>query len=266
VFLVAQPAKARYRHLMEFGRFVRQAGQAVLGIILPARCLSCDANVDAPGQLCPVCFGATTFVTDPCCVTCGQGFSHEREGGRTMQCTVCLATPPVWRHARAALRYDDQAGRIILPFKHMDRVETAATLARHMARAGAVLLCEADLLVPVPLHRRRIRARRYNQSALLARAIGRQAGRPAVLDALRRVRVTRSLQGQSKASRAAEMADAFAVNPTRLAGIVGRSVLLIDDVLTTGATANGCASTLLAAGAAQVDLLVAARVPWQNQD
>jgi ComF family protein len=251
---------------MELGRRIRQAGQAVLGVILPAQCLTCDANVETPGQLCPACFVVTSFVTDPCCDTCGQGFSHAAEGGRTMQCATCRAAPPAWRRARAALRYDDQAGRIILPFKHLDRVETASALARHMARAGAGLLQTADLLVPVPLHRSRIRARRYNQSALLARAIGRLAERPVGLDALRRVRATKSLQGQSKAARAAEMTAAFAVTPARLAAVTGRSILLIDDVLTSGATANGCTHALLAAGAACVDVLVAARVPWRDQD
>ena len=165
-----------------------------------------------------------------------------------------------------ALRYDEQSKRIILPLKHLDRVESAAPLARHMARAGAALLREAELLVPVPLHPRRLRARRYNQSALLARAIARQAGIPAVLDALCRVRATASLQGKSPAARRAELKDAFALRPVRAAVVAGRRVLLIDDVLTTGATADGCARTLLAGGAAQVDLLVAARVPWEFQE
>lgn len=247
-------------------QLARLAGHAVLGVILPARCLTCEATVDAPGQLCPACFAVTHFVTDPCCVRCGQSFAHAGEADRAMQCARCAATPPAWRHARAALRYDDQARRIILPFKHGDRVETAAALARHMARAGAALLQEADLLVPVPLHRSRTRARRYNQSALLARAIARLSGRPAMLDALRRTRATRSLGGQSAAQRASEMTDAFVVPPARALQVAGSRVLLIDDVLTSGATANACARTLLAAGAAQVDVLVAARVPWRDAD
>ena len=135
-----------------------------------------------------------------------------------------------------------------------------------MARAGAPLLQDAELLVPVPLHRARLRARGYNQSALLARAVARLADRPAGLDVLRRIRATRSLQGQSAAARAAAVAGAFAVTPRRRGALAGRRVLLIDDVLTSGATADGCARALLAAGAARVDLLVAARVPWQVQD
>ncbi|MEJ1977372.1 MAG: ComF family protein [Acetobacteraceae bacterium] len=241
--------------------FVRSAGRLALDVVLPPRCLTCDAGVEAPGRLCAACFGITDFVTDPCCVQCGQPFAHAGQGGLSMTCARCASDPPSWRQARAALRYNDQTKRILLPFKYQDRVETAQALALHMARAGAGLLRQAEVLVPVPLHRSRLRARRYNQSALLARAIGRLAGRPVALDALRRVRATEKLEGKAAAERMAIVAGVFAVRPGREGRIAGRHVLLIDDVLTTGATATGCARTLLAAGAAQVDLLVAARVP-----
>ncbi len=167
----------------------------------------------------------------------------------------------MFQRARAALRYDAQGRRLILPFKHADRTELAAVLAPHMARAGAVLLREADLLVPVPLHRGRLFQRRYNQAALLAKAVGRIAGRPCLPDALVRQRATASLGEKSAAERAAEVAGAFAVRPSRAAQVAGKRVLLIDDVMTSGATANACAAVLLAAGATSVDVLVAARVP-----
>jgi ComF family protein len=167
----------------------------------------------------------------------------------------------VFRHARAALRYDTQGRRLILPFKHADRTELASVLAPHMARAGAALLRDADLLVPVPLHRGRLFRRRYNQAALLAQAVARIADRPAVPDALRRERATASLGEKSATERTAEVAGAFAVRPSRAKQIVGKQVLLIDDVMTSGATANACADVLLAAGATSVDVLVAARVP-----
>ncbi len=246
--------------------FIRTAGRQVLDVALPPRCLTCDAGVGAPGHLCAECFKITEFVTDPCCLVCAAPFDHTGQGGAAMTCADCLADPPHWHRARAALRYNDQARRILLPFKYADRVEIAQALALHMARAGAPLLQQAELLVPVPLHRRRLRSRRYNQSALLARAVGRLAGRPAVVDALCRVRATETLQGKSVPERAAIVADAFAVRPARLAQITGRHLLLVDDVLTTGATANACARTLLTAGAAQVDLLVAARVPDRRPD
>ncbi len=246
--------------------FIRAAGRQVLDEALPPRCLTCDAGVGTPGHLCAECFKITEFVTDPCCLVCAVPFEHAGQGGVAMTCADCLADPPHWRQARAALCYNDQARRILLPFKYGDRVETAQALALHMARAGRALLQQAELLVPVPLHRRRLRSRRYNQSALLARAAGRLAGRPAVLDALCRVRATETLQGKSVRERAAIVAEAFAMRPARLAQIAGRRVLLVDDVLTSGATANACARALLAAGAAQVDLLVAARVPDRRSD
>jgi ComF family protein len=159
------------------------------------------------------------------------------------------------------LRYDAQGRRLILPFKHADRTEIASVLAPHMVRAGRALLHDADLLVPVPLHRARLFHRRYNQAALLAKAVGRLAGRPCLPDALLRSRATASLGEKSAAERAVEVAGAFAVRPSRVASLAGRRILLVDDVMTSGATANACAAVLLAAGAGSVDVLVAARVP-----
>jgi ComF family protein len=149
----------------------------------------------------------------------------------------------------------------VLPFKHADRTELAGVLAAHMARAGAALLHEADLLVPVPLHRRRLFQRRYNQAALLARALARPARIAVLPDALARLRATPPLGDKSAAERAVTVAGAFAVRPGRAMRIAGQRVLLIDDVMTSGATANACAAALLAAGAADVAVLVAARVP-----
>ena len=232
---------------------------AGLDLALPPRCLTCDAAVEAPGRLCTRCFRATGFVTDPCCDRCGTPFRHAGQGGRTRHCGQCTLEPPPWGRGRAALRYDDQARRIILPFKHADRIDVAPALARHMVRAGAALLQSADLLVPVPLHRRRLLTRRYNQSALLAYAIGRLATLPVVPDALQRTVPTVPLGGQTRRERAAIVAGAFAVRPSRAVQLAGRRVVLIDDVLTTGATAAACTRALLAGGATSVDLLVGAR-------
>lgn len=233
----------------------------MLDLLLPPQCVACDQPVEAPGQLCAACFRQTGFITEPFCARCGVPFASAALGGTDRLCPSCRAAPPVFQRARAALRYDAQGRRLILPFKHADRTELAATLAPHMARAGAVLLREADVLVPVPLHRARLFLRRYNQAALLARAVGRIAGLPAMLDALLRQRATASLGEKSAAERAAEVADAFAVRSSRATRLVGKRALLIDDVMTSGATANACAAALLAAGATAVDVLVAARVP-----
>jgi ComF family protein len=217
--------------------------------------------VDTPGLLCADCFRRTGFITEPFCIRCGVPFAAAGLGGAEHLCPACRAAPPVFHQARGALRYDAQGRRLILPFKHADRTEMASMLAPHMARAGAALLREADVLVPVPLHRMRLFRRRYNQAALLAKAVGRIAGRPCLLDALMRRRATASLGEKSAAERAIEVADAFAVRPSRAGSLAGKRVLLIDDVMTSGATANACAVALLAAGAVMVDVLVAARVP-----
>lgn len=242
---------------------LRQAARlagGVIDLLLPPQCPTCDAIVDRPGRLCPDCFRATSFITEPCCRHCGVPFAHAALGAPDGCCPTCRADLPLFDRARAAFRYDDQARRVLLPFKHGDRVDLARALAPAMARAGAALLRDAEILVPVPLHRSRLFARRYNQAALLARAVGRIAGRPVAVDALRRLRRTESLGHLTAAQRAAEVADAFAVAPRRLALVAGRRVLLFDDVLTSGATTGACAAALRTAGARAVDVLVAARV------
>jgi ComF family protein len=167
----------------------------------------------------------------------------------------------VFGRARAALRYDARGRRLILPFKHADRTELAAVLAPHMARAGAALLAAADLLVPVPLHRARLFQRRYNQAALLGKAVGRIVAVPCLPDALVRKRATATLGDMSATERATEVAGAFGVRRSRAERLRGARVVLVDDVMTSGATANACAAMLLAAGARSVDVLAAARVP-----
>ena len=241
-------------------RGVRVAGIAGLDLLLPPHCASCDVQVDAPGRLCAACFREAGFITEPCCVSCGAPFAIPGQGGPERLCPSCRLAPPEFDRARAALVYDAKAKRLILPLKHADRLENVATLAPLMARAGASLLREAELLVPVPLHPRRLLQRRYNQAALLASAVARIAGVPAVPDAMRRVRKTAPLGNRGAAERQAELANAFAVRPRRAGRIEGRRVLLIDDVLTSGATANACALALRSAGAARIDVLAAARV------
>lgn len=244
----------------------RRGAGLLLDVLLPPQCLTCDAPVGAPGQFCAACFRRTAFVTDPCCACCGRPFGARGQGGVSGLCSECRVHPPAWTAARAALRYDDQARRILLPFKHGDRIEIARALAPHMARAGAALLSAADWLVPVPLHRGRLLSRRYNQSALLAQALGRIAGRRTVLDGLRRTRATASLGRKSGQERSTEVAGAFVVRPSRQTQLADARVLLIDDVMTSGATANACARALLAAGVARVDVLVAACVADQPRE
>lgn len=235
---------------------VTEFGRRTLDFLLPPHCAACDERVAVAGQLCADCFVATSFIAEPCCDRCGVAFPVAVLGPT---CEACETNPPLFRQARGALSYDAQGRRLVLPFKHADRPELAAVLAPHMARAGASLLDRAEVLVPVPLHRRRLFARRYNQAALLASALGRIANRPVVLDALIRRKATASLGDRSAADRTLEVAEAFALRQEDT--VRDRQVLLIDDVMTSGATANACTAILLAAGAAAVDVLVAARVP-----
>ncbi len=239
----------------------QRAATAALDFLLPPNCPSCGTDVAVQGTFCAACFASLTFITEPLCQSCGLPFAHAAGAGRDRICAGCTLTPPPWRHARAAFLYDDASRRLILPLKYADRQDNAGVLATHMARAGRALLAQADLLVPVPLHRWRLFRRGFNQSALLAQALARHAGRPACLDALRRTRRTRVLGALSAADRAAELAGALSIRPSRAHLVRGRRILLIDDVLTSGATAGACARTLLDAGATHIDVLVASRVP-----
>ncbi|MCX8132688.1 MAG: ComF family protein [Roseococcus sp.] len=243
---------------------LKALGGAALDLLLPPSCLTCEEPVAEQGGLCPACFARLSFVSAPMCAVCGVPLPHDAAGEMRAEgpvCAACLAAPPAFRRARAALRYDAGAKALILPFKHRDRTELAQPLARMMARAGAELLRGADLLVPVPLHRWRLFRRRHNQAALLARALSRLSGVPHAPLLLRRARRTRPLGDLGAAARAAEVEGAFRVPPHAAAALAGKRVLLVDDVLTSGATAHACARALLEAGAASVEVLAAARVP-----
>ncbi len=250
-----------HRCLSALGRELRRVAWRSVDALLPPQCPLCRALVDGPHRLCAACFGGLNFITAPFCPRCGLAFATLGEAGPQGQCLGCLHREPRFARARAALLYDEAAQPLILPFKHADRTELAPLLAAMMARAGRVLLAEADAILPVPLHRHRLITRRYNQAALLAACLARLSGRPWLPDALMRPRATTPLGELSAAARSQEVSGAFAVRPTRLSAIRGKRLLLIDDVMTSGATTSACAAVALQAGAATVDVLVAARVP-----
>lgn len=199
-----------------------------------------------------------TFVDGPCCARCGLPF--ELDVGEEALCGGCIAAPPSFARARSALRYDDASRKLILAFKHGDRLEGVRLFGRWLAQAGAKLTSDADLIAPVPLHRWRLFLRLYNQSAVLARALGEAAGKPVVPDLLSRVRWTPSQAGRNARQRRANVRRAFVVPEARRASVEGARILLIDDVFTTGATVDACAETLLEHGARAIDVLTLARV------
>jgi len=237
---------------------LRRAGNRMLDIVLPPRCLKCGTTVDSVGVLCARCWPAVAFLAAPQCAACGLPF--EIDLGPAALCGACAGERPVFERARAAFRYDDDSKDLVLRFKHADRTDSAPAFARWMARAGEGLLADADLVAPVPLHWLRLFMRRYNQAALLASELGRQSGKPAVNDLLLRRRRTPSQGGLGALARHRNVAGAFAVDPRRRPLLQDKRVLLIDDVLTTGATVSACASVLLRSGARAVDVLTLARV------
>lgn len=243
----------------------RQVTARLLDALLPPRCLACEAEVAEQGTMCAACFMALSPVTAPFCERCGVPFTHDgqapaRSGEGGPICAGCDAGGPVFRTARAAFRYGPGAKRLILPFKYGDRTDLARPLARQMARAGAELLGRAELIVPVPAHWRRLVGRRYDQAAMLARALGAIAGRPVVPDMLSRSRATPPLGDKRAVERAIVVSGAFTVSRRGAARLTGQQVLLVDDVMTSGSTVNACAAALLAGGAAAVDVLAVARV------
>jgi ComF family protein len=237
----------------------QRAGRKALNLIFPPLCIACREQVSEPGSLCPNCWQTLHFLDGPVCSQCGLPFEFD-PGGETL-CVACIAHPPAFDKARAIMRYDDASKKPILALKHADRLDLVPSFGRWLERSGRELLAGSDLIVPVPLHRLRLWMRRYNQSAELARALSRIGSVPVDSFVLSRTRRTLS-QGEmpSASARRRNVRGAFTV-PERCKSVVeGRKILLIDDVMTTGATVNACAKALKRAGAANVYVLALARV------
>ena len=243
--------------LSRFTRSLTRLAGGALDAVLPPRCLSCGDPVDRQGGVCPACWRRLSFIAPPFCERCGLPFEVEALAGA--ECGLCLMRPPPFARARAVLVYDDASRPLVAGLKYGDQTYAARAYGLWLARAGAELLAGATLVVPVPLHRWRLLRRRYNQAALLGAALHRAAGVAYRPDLLVRHRRTPPQVGLTGEARHKNVSGAFLIRERHRAAVRDAHILLIDDVMTTGATLAECARVLLRGGAARVDVLTLAR-------
>ncbi len=236
----------------------RRVGSGLFDLVLPPVCTACRKPVERAHALCGDCWSGLRQIERPYCERLGIPFGYDIGPGALS--ASAIADPPVFDRARAAVLYEGAACELVRALKYRDRTEAARLVGRMTARAGREILGDADLLVPMPLHRNRLWVRTFNQAALMAFEIGRATGLPVDTAALMRIRATRPQVGLAEAERQANVRGAFRVPASRKASVAGRRVVLVDDVLTTGATASAATRALKRAGAVRVDVLTFARV------
>ena len=251
------PASASAARRASVADAVRAVMRAALDVALPRLCAVCREPVEGEG-LCAACWSKLSFITRPYCERLGIPFVYDPGPG--ILSMEAIADPPAYNRARAAVRFDEVSRALVHALKYGDRLDLAPMMGRWISRAGREILAEADALVPVPLHWRRLWTRRFNQSAMLATSVSAASGVLTVTTALKRVKATVQQVGLSRSERATNVQGAFRVPEHGKAAVAGRRLVVLDDVLTSGATVEGCARALLRAGARQVDVLVFARV------
>lgn len=230
----------------------------VLDLILPPKCLKCAVRVDTAHNICPDCWKELTFITDSKCFVCGFPFGIETTMGNDIfqenLCGVCQKVGRSFDKAVSALRYDDESRNMIIAFKHQDRTEYATYFTKLLKQAGKELFNNIDIVIPVPLHKKRLITRRFNQSALLSYMLARDLCLEHKPELLIRTKDTPPQQGNSN-KRSINVKGAFKINPKDLSFVKGKNILLIDDVYTTGATAENCSKALKKGGAKAVYVL-----------
>ncbi|MCC7038015.1 MAG: ComF family protein [Alphaproteobacteria bacterium] len=239
-------------------RSIANLWNKTLNIILPPRCAGSGMVVDAPGMVSPGFWSELSFIDAPFCDTCGLPFGFGSSAGTI--CVGCIDEEPEFTRARSAVVYNDASRKLVIGFKYGDRLHTVQTFVPWLARAGEALIADADIVIPVPLHFRRLWQRRFNQSAVLGELLAKRSNLAFAPDALTRQRYTVKQKGLSRKERHANVRGAFAVDGKQAASLIGKNILLVDDVFTSGATLNECARVLKKAGAAQVYVLTIARV------
>jgi ComF family protein len=255
---IEEPIQEIAEPLQRWQQTAFRAWNAFVDLVTPPKCLSCRAAVTAGAALCVPCWQKLTFLDAPVCDALGTPFGYDE--GEGMLSPAAIADPPPWDKARAATAFDDHSRHLIHLLKYQDTQEAGMLMARMMLGAGRSLIAEADVLMPVPLHRFRLWQRRFNQAAYLATIIARQSGKQLKLDVLLRDRRTRQQVGLTANERRKNVRMAFSVAPEKRAAIEGKTVLLVDDVRTTGATLAACAQTLRDSGAIHVHVLTFALV------
>ncbi len=254
--------KAVQKTMQDTVSYIARAGRRfagdVLDMVLPVTCGVCERPVSGAGGMCEVCWSDLDMISQPVCDAYGTPFVFDEGEGAVS--ARAIANPPLWDRARGAVMFNDCSQHLVHALKYRDRHEVVRSMARMMVHAGRDVISEANVIAPVPLHRWRLWSRRYNQAALLAGAIGALAGVKTHTDLLKRLRNTRSQVGLGEGQRSRNVKGAFSVPETRVSDILGQRILLVDDVLTSGATANECARELKRAGAIHVDVLVFALV------
>ena len=238
---------------------LRQQVQTALRILFPPSCAGCGGPVESDFGLCADCWRQLPLISGPVCETCGVPLLVA-DPWEVAQCDDCHRVPRPWCRGRAAMRYTDMGRKLVLALKHGDRQDIAVTAGTWLARAAGPLVCDDTIIVPVPLHWSRLIKRRYNQSALMVKQLGPLLDRPILLDGLIRTQRTRPLEGETAEERFGRLSGVIAANPARADRLKGRHVLIVDDVLTSGATFAAATEASYAAGARQVDVLALARV------
>ncbi|WP_339764767.1 ComF family protein [uncultured Hoeflea sp.] len=233
-------------------------------LVYPPVCSGCGKMVGQPAGLCPQCWATVRFIERPYCEITGVPFDHDR--GEGLVSPEAIAHPPAYAKARAAVFHDGVARKIVHGLKYSDRADLAAMMAAWMIRAGRDVVDDSDVVIAVPLHRSRLFARRYNQSAELARSLARLSGKPFLPGVMRRIRATRQQVGLGLRARQDNVRGAFSIKPEQVQRILGLKVLLVDDVLTTGSTVEAATRALLRAGAGQVNVLTFARVASPGEE
>ncbi|MGE0630686.1 MAG: ComF family protein [Hyphomicrobiaceae bacterium] len=249
----AAPAAGALRWI---GAQVTRVGRQLTDLVVPPVCLSCQHPLAGHDALCAACWRQVRFIRPPLCDRLGIPLPYDTGG--TMVSGAVLANPPDWDRARAVAHFGPVVRELIHAFKYADRHEARRLMGRWLVHCGQDMLPDADVLVPVPLHRWRLLSRKFNQAALLAHEVSRATGVPVDAFALQRRKATASQVGLTEAQRQRNLSGAFSVS--NRARVEGRRIVLIDDVITTGSTAGACARVLRRAGAAQVDVLALAMV------